>query len=224
MDFNIIVTDFSSLANKDEALKMNKYMRGQFAFLGVRSPQRKKFCRTLFQSLTNDKVDWEFISKCWAAPYREFKYIAADYLHRVRSKLLDEDLVCLAQLIKTESWWDTTDSLDSVVGHLVLRYPHLVNTMRDWGNDDNLWIRRVALTHQLNFKTDTNIELLSSIIESNLGSSEFFINKAIGWALREYSKTNPHWVAEFITLKMHELHPLSIREGKKHLLRSITCI
>ena len=219
MIFDRIIEDFTAQANSKEAAEMRRYMREQFEFLGVRAVDRRRLANPYLLELDNSSVDWEFISKCWASPYREFKYVATDYLYRVRNLMEADNLNLLAQLIKTESWWDTSDSLDAIVGHLVLRYPHLRDTMRNWAQDENSWIRRVAITHQLSYKCDTNIELLSKIIELNLESKEFFINKAIGWALREYSKTNPHWVAEFIALKKERLHPLSIREGQKHLLR-----
>jgi 3-methyladenine DNA glycosylase AlkD len=106
---------------------------------------------------------------------------------------------------------------DSLVGDVALRHPQADKTMLKWSTDRNMWVRRVAIDHQLLRKSATNTELLEQVIENNLGQDEFFINKAIGWALRDYSKTNPEWVRNFIERYRGELAPLSIREASKYL-------
>ncbi len=98
----------------------------------------------------------------------------------------------MKKLIITKSWWDTTDAIDKVVGYLVKKYPELEEEMLKWSIDENIWIRRVSIIYQLGFKKNTNTALLEKIIVNNFNSKEFFINKAIGWILRDYSKTNPN--------------------------------
>ena len=119
-----------------------------------------------------------------------------------------------------KSWWDSIDFLDEHVGSIVQRFPQAKATMLVWSQDDNFWIRRLAIDHQLGFKLKTDADLLAQIIQNNLGSDEFFINKAIGWSLREYSKVAPDWVRDFIEASGDELNSLSIREGLKVLKRT----
>ena len=104
----------------------------------------------------------------------------------------------LERLVVTKPWWDTVDILDRVVGSLVADYPELEEVILKWSISDNIWLRRVAIDHQLLRKEKTNVQLMEKILLNNLEQTEFFINKAIGWALRDYSKTNPEWVARFI--------------------------
>ena len=103
---------------------------------------------------------------------------------------------CQHRLITTKSWWDSIDCLDRIVGGIALRYPEINAVILDWSRDDNIWLRRSAIDHQLLRKEKTDTELLAQILDNNLGQSEFFINKAIGWVLRDYRKTNPEWVRE----------------------------
>ena len=119
-----------------------------------------------------------------------------------------------------KSWWDSIDFLDEHVGSIVRRFAQAKATMLVWSQDDNFWIRRLAIDHQLGFKLEMDADLLATIIKNNLGSDEFFINKAIGWSLREYSKVAPDWVREFIAKHDADLSNLSIREGLKVLNRS----
>ena len=123
----------------------------------------------------------------------------------------------IRRLAVTKSWWDTIDGLDRIVGDIALRYPEVNETLLAWSVDENIWLRRIAINHQLLRKEKTNTALLEKIIACNLGQSEFFVNKAIGWSLREYSKTNTAWVRAFIEKYRDKLAPLSVREGSKYL-------
>jgi 3-methyladenine DNA glycosylase AlkD len=113
--------------------------------------------------------------------------------------------------------WDTIDGLDRVVGNIALVYPEVNSILLEWSKDENLWLRRIAIDHQLIRKDKTDIELLEKILVNNLGQSEFFINKAIGWSLRDYSKTNPDWVRNFIKRYQNKLAPLSIKDASKYI-------
>lgn len=117
----------------------------------------------------------------------------------------------------TKSWWDTVDILDRVVGSLVYDKPELEKIILQWSLSDNIWLRRVAIDHQLLRKEKTDVHLMEKILLNNLDQTEFFINKAIGWALRDYSKTNPDWVASFIEKNKERMAELSIKEASKYL-------
>lgn len=125
-----------------------------------------------------------------------------------------EDIERIEIFLRTKQWWDTIDELAKTIG---LRDECLNSLMLNWSTDSDMWIRRVAIIHQLLRKNATQIDLLSQIILNNLGSDEYFINKAIGWALRDYSKTNPKWIQNFINQHNEKLTPLSIREASKYL-------
>ena len=143
--------------------------------------------------------------------------MAANYLKAMQSYLKDSDLPKLEQLVVTKSWWDTVDILDRVVGSLVYNKPELEKIILQWSLSDNIWLRRVAIDHQLLRKEKTNVQLMEKILLNNLDQTEFFINKAIGWALRDYSKTNPAWVQDFIDRHRHKMAKLSLREAGKYL-------
>jgi len=120
-------------------------------------------------------------------------------------------------LAVTKSWWDTVDSLDTIIGDIAFRDRRVDEILLSWSRDDNIWLRRIAINHQRKRKDKTDTALLEEIIRNNLGSDEFFINKAIGWSLREYSKTNPVWVRDFLDRYRGRLARLSVREGSKYI-------
>lgn len=128
-----------------------------------------------------------------------------------------EDIPKIKKYIKSKQWWDTIDFLDRVIGEIGLRNSRVDDLMLEWSKDDDFWIRRIAIDHQLCRKEKTNTELLEKIIVNNFGSNEFFINKAIGWALRDYSKTNPLWVKEFLNKYQDKMDNLSIKEASKYI-------
>lgn len=128
-----------------------------------------------------------------------------------------EDIPKIKKYIKSKQWWDAIDFLDRVIGEIGLRDSRVDDLMLDWSKDDDFWIRRIAIDHQLCRKEKTNTELLEKIIVNNFGSNEFFINKAIGWALRDYSKTNPLWVKEFLNKYQDKMDNLSIKEASKYI-------
>lgn len=193
-------------------------MRDQFSFLGVPTPQRKALHKPYFQQAKKETfIDWNFVNECWNQSFREYQYVALDYLMMMKKHLTATDIPNLKQLAISKSWWDTVDGIDGLVGLIVLAHPELEELMIAWSTDDNMWLRRIAIDHQLSRKEKTNSNLLERIISNNFGQSEFFINKAIGWSLRDYSKTNPQWVSDFVKKYREQLAPLSIREASKYL-------
>lgn len=212
-----IFDTFYQAANPQKAIAMEAYMRNQFKFLGITAPERKILTRDFFKTIDRATIDWEFVQQCWEKDEREFQYLAIAYLTKVKQRLTVEDIPRLRQLIVTKSWWDTIDSLDKLVGYVALHHPTVEATLLDWSTDDNIWLRRVAIDHQILRKEQTNPVLLEKIICHNFGQNEFFINKAIGWSLRDYSKTNPEWVKTFIARHQDQMAPLSIREASKYI-------
>jgi len=197
---------------------MSAYMRNQFDFLGIPTPYRRSLSKEFIKAAKRDNlINWDFINYCWERPEREFQYLAIDYLNAVAELLKRQDLPKLKRLAVSKSWWDTVDSLDRIIGNMTLRFPGISDTMLLWSKDENIWLRRIAIDHQLQRKEETNVNLLSEIILNNLGQKEFFVNKAIGWALRDYSKTDPRWVRGFIDEYKNKLAPLSVREAGKYL-------
>ena len=207
-------------ALKDEARAayMAAYMKDQFVFLGVATPQRRKCTETFFKLAKEERrPDYDFVKTCYRSPYREHQYVAVNYLEAVKHLLKAKDIDLLEELITSKSWWDTVDGLDRVAGDLALKYPKLNQRLLIWSQADNIWLRRAAIDHQLFRKDRTDLVLLETIIVNNLGQKEFFINKAIGWSLRELSKSNPAWVASFIERHREGLSKLSVREASKYL-------
>ena len=222
MDHDIFKS-FRAHANAQRAQQMAAYMKNNFAFLGIPTPLRRDLSKEFLKRLARENaVNWTFVFNCFEQPEREFQYLALDYLSRIKKQIPPQDIANIEKLIQTKSWWDSVDGLDQVVGSLVLRHPELKNShIRKWMCAENIWLKRVAIDFQLSLKELTDASLLGEVIIANFGSKEFFVNKAIGWSLRDYSKTNPRWVGEFITQHKSKLHPLSIREGSKYLPQTV---
>ena len=217
MNVEELVKELKAVANPDDAVAMKAYMKNKFEFLGVKTPARRKLAKTFFKQQTDSVIDWNFINEAWNNPYRELQYASLDYLESRKKLLIPSDLSHLKKLAQTKSWWDTIDFLDRLVGSIIARFPETKEIILAWSRDEDIWLRRLAIDHQLLRKEKTDMELLEKILVNNLGRTEFFINKAIGWALRDYSKTNPDWVREFIERHQIEMAGLSIREGSKYL-------
>lgn len=213
-----LITDFEENRNELLAESMSKYMQDKFRFLGVRGATRTEIYKKYFPDARKSKViDWDFIENCWNKEEREFQYIVVYYLKAMQRFLKREDISRLKYLIVTKSWWDTVDLLAKVVGSLVIRIEGYDQIMLEWSKDSNIWLKRVAILYQLSLKEKVDKQVLERILVNNLGDSEFFINKAIGWALRDYSKFNPEWVREFIEKNKNGMANLSIREASKYL-------
>ncbi|MGX5376887.1 DNA alkylation repair protein [Ligilactobacillus sp. LYQ135] len=209
---------FEKNSNLADRIAMKKYMRNQFEFYGIKTPKRKEIYREFLKEECKLKqIDWEFLDECYADEHREFQYLVCNYLERMQNFIETKDIAHIQKFIQTKSWWDTVDSFNKVIGKLTLRDEEVKQLMRKWAVDEDFWLRRIAIIHQITFKEQTNSELLQEVILANLGSGEFFINKAIGWALRDYSKTNPQWVRNFISKNQSKLSKLSVREGSKYI-------
>lgn len=212
-----IVELFYENKNEELAMPMAKYMKNKFPFLGIKKPEREELSRKFLKERKKDKeVDWNFIFKCYDLPEREFQYLAISYMDAVKKLFTVKDMDKIERVITTKSWWDSVDSISHIVGHICLKYKDAREKyVEKWIYSENIWLKRVSILFQLKYKEKTDTEFLAKAILNNSETDEFFVDKAIGWALREYSKTNKKWVSDFIN--NHKLSKLSIREGSKYI-------
>ena len=208
---------FCAARNDERAAAMSAYMKNQFEFLGIPKPERTALAKDFLRGKKAEKtIDWDFVDQCFARPEREFQYLALEYLFLVKARMGLDALPRLERLVAVRSWWDTVDSLSSLLGDILLHFPEARQTEAPvWINCYNIWFRRVSIIFQLKYKAQTDTNLLSRAILRNCTTREFFLNKAIGWALREYSKTDPDWVRDFVA--HHKLNALSVREASKYI-------
>lgn len=213
-----IVNKYIENRNNKNAILMRKYLRDQFEFLGIRSPIRKILQKKFLKELDKEEpINKVWVLQLWNYEYREFQYLAIDYLIKKKKTLLETDMELIELLITTKPWWDTVDIMAShLVGELCKKYPSLIKIyILKWAIHENMWLRRTAIIYQLKYKDATDTKILEYTIDENKKDNDFFIRKAIGWALREYSKSNSVWVEEFI--HNNELSVLSVKEGSKYL-------
>ena len=209
---------FEAAADPAAAAAMSDYMRGKFIFYGIAAPKRRALYRDFLKAeKKNGAVDYAFLDRCWADAHREFQYVVFDYLTALENFLTYDDIFIMEKYVRTKQWWDTIDFFDEIIGGIGLRDGRVTDLMLDWSLDGDFWVRRIAIDHQLGRKEKTDAALLEKIIVNNLGSKEFFVNKAIGWALRDYSKTNPAWVKDFLSRHGGEMSKLSLREAGKYI-------
>ncbi len=214
----MIINVFIENRNEDNAKYMKAYMKDNFEYLGIKTPLRKELEKEFLKEKSKEAlIDKELVRELWRNEYREFQYVALDYLVKQKKKLQKEDITFIRELIVTKPWWDTIDLIAShLVGEICKKYPELINEyILNWSTDENMWIRRTAILYQLKYKQDTDRNILEKVIKYNIEDEEFFIRKAIGWALREYSKTNKDWVSEFVA--NNRLSKLSEKEASKYL-------
>ncbi len=218
-----LVTLFRANYNPEVAESMAAYLKNRFQCLGLKRPQRNILQRTFFKENGVPEVDdMEIVTRnLWKFPEREIHYFTIDLLVKMQNKLPDYFIITFEDIIVSNSWWDSVDIIATkLVGNHFKKFPELRDKfINRWRISDDFWLRRTCLLFQLHYKKDTDTKLLFKLIEENLGSNEFFINKAIGWALREYSKTNADWVIDFVSKA--ELSNLSKREALKWLKNSV---
>lgn len=208
-------------ADRKRSQSMKKYMRDQFEFFGISSPLRKSVCKEFLQQKLNSDDTRKFVVLLWAKPEREFQQFAIDYLEKNMDTTTEfqANMQCMEDLITTKSWWDTVDALASkMVGGLVRQHRELGKAiMEEWICHENMWLRRTALLHQLSYKEETDEEMLFRFCSLRADEGEFFIRKAIGWALRQYARTSSSSVKKYLLKHKKELSGLSFREAAKHL-------
>ncbi len=213
----------ADLADPAKAPGMQAYMKSSMPYRGVPAPARRALGRTLFAAHPlSDVEQWRAtVLTLWrSARYREERYVAVDLTgcRGYAAWQTPEELPLYEELIVTGAWWDYVDELaDNRIGPLLRAHPaRLTPVMHEWATDPDLWKRRTSIICQLGSKEATDTALLTSCVEANLADRDFFIRKAIGWALRHYARTAPEWVRAFVDAHPN-LSPLSTREATKHL-------
>ena len=215
-----LVAAYRAAADPTRAAGMRAYMRDQFDFLGLPAPVQRRLSRTALAGLPRpSEADLSSVALgCWNLAEREYQYFACGYLRRHVAVCAAGFLGTARQLITERSWWDTVDTLAAhIVGPLVLRTPPLVSEMDSWLVDADRWLIRTALLHQLNYRDATDEARLFRYCLAQAGHRDFFVRKAIGWALRQYARTAPDAVREFVRTNEGRLPALAVREARRHL-------
>jgi 3-methyladenine DNA glycosylase AlkD len=233
----LLRAEMAAAADPQRALAQQAYMKSTMPYYGLRLPSVRIVCRSVFNGTEMSCDEWrETILDVWrGARHREERYAAQFLLSLPRlpgkvaprpaagrmganSCLTPRDMPMLEELVVTGAWWDLVDELAIVIGDLLHTYPKQMRPlMRRWSTDPNLWKRRVSIICQLKFKRETDLDLLYSNIEPNLADRDFFIRKAIGWALRQYAWTDPNEVARYVRAHESQLSGLSKREALKNI-------
>jgi 3-methyladenine DNA glycosylase AlkD len=210
-----------AVGDESIAEKQSKYMRYRFPYIGLMKDTQVKYYKE-FQSengVVKSENAVEFAKELILYPERELWYIATQTLIKHKNKLEEKDFPFVKEYLIKSDWWDVVDIVSSnVVGTMAAKFPTIKEEVNSWIDDDNFWLRRVAIIYQLTYRLKTDENLLYAHILKTCHESEFFIRKAIGWSLREYSKHNKSSVQYFIDTNRDKLSTLSIREGSKYLL------
>lgn len=207
---------FATLANPHAAVSMRAYMRDQFPFLGIATPARRAALKDFKKPSLSQADLLPLVQELWQLPEREYRYAAIDLL-AMHSKQLDASAIpTLLALARTDAWWDTVDNLSSVINRIIRRYPQEQAQMDEALTHDNFWTRRTAMIHQLGWRDNTDEARLFGYARHLANEKEFFIRKAIGWALCDYARWQPEAVKRFVASEQG-LSSLSVREAMKHL-------
>lgn len=211
---------FRQNASAEEAIPMANYMKDHFSFFGIKSTPRKTITKEISKlykeeiALNFREITWKLFNK----NEREYHYSAMEILIKeLKSKNQKTDIILIEKWITTNSWWDSVDLLAKyLLGNYLVQFPEETSkVITRFSASENMWLNRSAILFQLDYKTRTNAELLFQLCEKHAFSKEFFIQKSIGWALREYAKINPYAVTDFVAKT--DLKPLSKREALKNL-------
>ena len=216
---NTLEIEFEKHKNAKIALEQKAYMRHQFEFYGLKATVRREIQKPFFiKEYLPQKSEIEHIIKTlWEKPEREYQHFAQELAFKYVKQLELKDINLFEFMVTNKSWWDTVDFIaNKLMGEYFKTFPNQKEKyVTKWLKSNNIWLQRSALLFQLKYKNKIDTVLLSSTINSLLNSKEFFINKAIGWVLREYSRTNPNWVIEFVNNT--ELSTLSKKEALRLL-------
>jgi 3-methyladenine DNA glycosylase AlkD len=212
-----IRTELRAAADPERAPAMAAYMKSTMPYLGVGRPMVRRIARTAARGSGDDlAARVADVRDLWEqATFREERYAAQDLLAIAPARARPELLDLHEHIARSGAWWDHVDEQAHRVAETLDAQPEVATTMRHWSTDESLWVRRLAIIGQLGRKERVDRDLLTDVIEPNLADPEFFIRKAIGWALREFARHDPAWVRTFAD--SHPLSPLSRREALKHL-------
>ncbi|MFN5890344.1 MAG: DNA alkylation repair protein [Bacteroidota bacterium] len=216
-----VIDLFTQNANLEKADPMAKYMKNHFQFLGLTSHIRTQLLSHLLQkeNLPQYSDLFAVINELWSLPEREYQYAALTLLEKTQKQLSPAHIPQILELIPQKSWWDTVDALaGSILSKIVKKHPDSLYThFQPLIQSNNFWENRTAIIVQLKCGPQTNTQFLTDAILPHRQNKEFFLRKAIGWALRQYARTNPNWVIDFVSENEHSLSGLSKREALKHI-------
>jgi 3-methyladenine DNA glycosylase AlkD len=213
---------FQKNSNAENAVAMSKYMKNNFQFFGIKTEERRQIFKAIWSENQNEVSNnpREIALALYSKKERELHYCALEILiKKLKNNYIKEDILLVEKLIIVNSWWDSVDVIAKfILGDYLLQFPSKTNTVISrFSNSENMWLNRSVILFQLGYKEKTNFDLLKSICEKHKTSSEFFIQKAIGWALREYAKTNPEAVRDFVSFS--NLKKLSEKEALKNIIK-----
>ena len=209
--------EFLHHANADDAIGMKRYIKGKFEYHGLKSPIRKELSKPFLQTWAKEHAldPRKLAMELWMEPEREYQYVAMEFLALGKKYWQEHRIALYEDLIRTKSWWDTVDHISStLVGGILKKYPENKPLMGVWNKESDMWIQRCSIIFQLKYGKEMDLDVLSKHIRRHKSSKEFFIQKAIGWSLRQAARFYPDWVLEFVGA--HELPALSKREALKH--------
>lgn len=210
---------YQSSADASRAPAMKQYMRQKFDFFGIVSPLRKEITRQFWKQYGLPSIEsvHQEILELWNMPERELQYMAIETFQKLAKKIEANHITTIEYMLTHKQWWDTVDFIASdLAGNYFKRFPENRNEfIPKWQVSKDMWLNRSAILFQLKYKNETDTEILAQSILKHTDSKEFFIQKAIGWALRQYSKTNAEWVREFI--QNNKMANLSVREASKYI-------
>ncbi|MGI9529063.1 MAG: DNA alkylation repair protein [Acidimicrobiia bacterium] len=211
----------AAAADPDKAVPMAAYMKTEMPFYGVQKKGRIPVVREVTASCPpSDRSEYrDVVLALWCLPHREEKYVAIAYARAFDEWVDASSLPLYRRLVVEGAWWDFVDEIAIKLVGLALHKDRKQTEpqVRMWITDEDMWLRRTSVLSQIGHKEDTDTELLGEACAANLDSGEFFIRKAIGWALREYAKTDPGWVERYVEAHRETMSGLSIREATKHL-------
>ncbi|MEN9697554.1 MAG: hypothetical protein RLZ56_975 [Bacteroidota bacterium] len=218
---------YAANANVEIAKGAKAYLLHQFEFYGIKTPLRRNLCKTFYKThpISNHNELSMLVKDCFNEPQRELHYFAIELLGHHQKLWSKKTLPLIEWMITHKSWWDSVDSTNThVIGKFFLQYPeHIETYTQKWNHSPNKWLQRMSILFQLLYRTKTDTILLTQYIEHCQLHEDFFVRKAIGWALRSYASTNPRWVIHFV--KTHpQLSNLSKREALKHHKEALSMI
>ena len=218
-DIDLLDEMLSEAGHPEKAVQMSAYMKNRFPFHGVQAKPRREVFKAFVKEVGLPQVKdmEEVVFACFARESREVQYCGVDLCDRMKKKVDKGWITQIEELITTKSWWDTVDGLAVLAGKHFLRFPDLMESVTEsWNTHENMWLQRSSIIFQLTYKEDTRWDLMQKYILRHTDSKEFFIQKAQGWALRQYSKVAPQKVRDFLN-ENPGLSPLTRREGSKYV-------
>ena len=210
---------FTSHGNTQKSVAMAAYMKNHFKFFGLQKNERSSLQKNFLLDCKQLEIEavHTIVRQLWQMPERELQYTAMELLYGAKKKWNHSSLLLFEELVTTKSWWDSVDFIAArmIGGYCSKEHQRFHQLFINYANSENLWLQRTAIIHQLFYKENTDTLLFETIFHCTKNNKDFFIQKAIGWALRQYAKTNPEFVKRFV--EAHTITGLAKREALKNI-------